>query len=225
MKTIMTTAATCLVLMGGLAAEVADDSAEVVRNDPQIQAVIDEVDALCREQRVPMVGPERAERLAELVREKRPRLVVEAGTAVGYSALWIARELKALGEGHLITMEINPQRAEQAEEYLRKAGLEEFVTVQVGDANELAAEIEGPIDFLFLDHNYPNYYPTFRALEDELSEGAVVVADNAGIGATGMGDYLTFVREKYRSEIEWFDVDLPWAKRDALEITVIEPRE
>jgi hypothetical protein len=36
-----------------------------------------------------------------------------------------------------------------------------------------------------------------------------------------MKDYLDFVRSKYHSRTEWFDLDVPWAKRDAMEITWI----
>jgi predicted O-methyltransferase YrrM len=44
-----------------------------------------------------MAGPEKARRLAELVWQKRPKRVVECGTGIGYSGLWIARDLKASG--------------------------------------------------------------------------------------------------------------------------------
>lgn len=37
-----------------------------------------------------------------------------------------------------------------------------------------------------------------------------------------MKDYLDHVRFKYQSKAEWFDIDLPWGKRDAMEITVIQ---
>ena len=46
------------------------------------------------------------------------------------------------------------------------------------------------------------------------------MADNAGIGAAGMKDYLDRVRSRYESETEWFEIDLPWGKRDAMEVTV-----
>ena len=59
---------------------------------------------------------------AALVRQRRPKRVVECGTAIGYSGLWIARELKALGEGKLITIEIDPNRVHEAEENFRRAG-------------------------------------------------------------------------------------------------------
>ena len=49
------------------------------------------------------------------------------------------------------------------------------------------------------------------------------MADNAGYGASGMADYTKHVRTKYNSHIEWFDINLPWSKRDAIEVTIIEP--
>ncbi len=182
--------------------------------------MIDEVDKACREKTVYMIGPEKAARLAELVRKKKPKLIVECGTALGYSGLWMARELKAIGKGKLITIEINPGRAREAQNNFRRAGLAEVVEVKVGDARKITGQLKGPVDFLFIDCNFGNYHPCFIGIEDELEEGAVIVADNAGVGAAGMADYLKLVRSRYKSRIEWFDLDLPWAKRDAMEITI-----
>jgi predicted O-methyltransferase YrrM len=187
------------------------------------QAVIDEVEKNSIKRRIRLLAPEKARRLAELVRKARPRLVVECGTAIGYSGLWIARELKAAGGGKLITMEIEPALAREAEANFKKAGLADYVTIKVGDARKIVKEIQGPIDFVFLDCNPPNYYPCFLGLEERVRPGAVVVADNAGYGARGMADYTKHVRTKYNSHIEWFDINLPWAKRDAIEVTIIEP--
>jgi len=209
----------CLVLAGGMAAEETAETAAVQSNDPA-QAVIDEVEKSCVQRSVCMIGRRKAERLAELVRQAKPRVVVECGTAIGYSGLWIARELKAAGRGKLVTIEISPQRAREAEANFRKAGLEEYVTVKVGDARKVVKESEGPVDFVFIDCGYSNYYPCLMGIQNKLSGGAVVVADNVGIGARGMEDYLEHVRAKYQSRTEWFDVDLPWAKRDAMEVSI-----
>jgi predicted O-methyltransferase YrrM len=185
------------------------------------EPVIAEVEKLCLAETVYMVGPEKAKRLAELVRAAKPEVVVECGTAAGYSGLWIARELKAAGKGKLITIEIDPQRAKQAEGHFRKAGLEKFVEVRVGDARKLVKEVAGPIDFAFIDCNASNYYPCLEGMKDRLRDGATVVADNAGITEGGMKDYLEYVRKHYESRTEWFDLSLPWAKRDAMEISVV----
>lgn len=190
--------------------------------DQEVQPVVDELDKLCREKTIYMIGPTKAKRLAALVREKKPSVVVECGTAVGYSGLWIARELKAAGRGTLITIELDEQRAKQARAHFEKAGLADVVEVRTGDARQLVREIKQPVDFLFIDCNYSNYHPCFQGIEKHLAPGAVVVADNVGIGASGMKDYLDRVRSKYHSETEWFDIDLPWGKRDAMEITIIK---
>ena len=38
-------------------------------------------------------------------------------------------------------------------------------------------------------------------------------------------DYLNVVCAKLRRRTEWFTIDLPWGKRDAMEITVIKPKK
>ncbi len=187
----------------------------------QVQPVIDQLDKLCRERTIYMIGPEKARRLAELVREKKPQVVVECGTAIGYSGLWIARELKVAGRGKLITIEVDPERAKEARASFAQAGLAEVVEVRVGDARQRVKEIDGPVDFLFIDCNFSNYHPCFAGIEAKLAPGALVVADNVGVGASSMADYLEFIRSKYQSKTEWFDMDLPWGKRDAMEITTI----
>jgi predicted O-methyltransferase YrrM len=191
--------------------------------DGKVQAVIEEMEKDCVRRGIRLLAPQKAQRLAELVRQKKPRVVVECGTAVGYSGLWIARQLKSAGHGRLVTIEIVPELSREAETHLRQAGLADHVTLKVGDARKVVKELKGPIDFVFLDCLPPNYYGCFMGLEDKLSKGAIVVADNAGYGAGGMTDYLKHVRSKYNSHSEWFDIDLPWTKRDAIEVTIIEP--
>jgi len=190
-------------------------------NQDQVQPVIDRVEKACLERTVYMIGRVKAERLAELVRRAKPKVVVECGTALGYSGLWIARELQTAGSGKLITIEISPQRAREAEATFREAGLADIVTVKVGDATKVVHQIKGPVDFVFIDCGYSNYLPCLSGLEDELSKGATIVADNVGIGASGLGDYLKHVQTKYTSRTEWFDIELPWAPRDAMEISVV----
>lgn len=204
------------------AAIAADKPKSPVKLSKKVQTVIERVERQCRERPVYMIGPEKAKRLAELVRQKKPRLVVECGTALGYSGLWIASQLDANGAGKLVTIEIEPSRSREAKQNFAEAGLADYVEAKVGNAREVVREIDGPIDFVFIDCGYSNYLPCLTGLEDELADGAIIVADNVGIGASGMKDYLDHVRKKYRSRTEWFELDLPWAKRDAMEVSVVD---
>ena len=191
--------------------------------DERIQTVIDEVEKECFKgpNYVYTIGPEKAKRLAELVRQAKPNVVVECGTAIGYSGLWIARELKALGKGKLITIEIDPKTAEKAQANFNKAGLDKIITLKLGDARQLVKELPGPIDFVFLDCDAPNYMPCLEGLEGKLSDNAVIVADNTGVSAGQAEKYLAHVRSRYDSHAEWFDTTLPWTKRDAMEVTYV----
>jgi predicted O-methyltransferase YrrM len=214
-------AACLLMAVRAAAAEPADK--ERAEADGRVQAVIEEVEKTSIERRIRLLAPEKAVRLAELVRQAQPGVVVECGTAIGYSGLWIARELRAAGRGRLITIEINARLSREAEANFQKAGLAEYVTLKVGDARKVVKEIEGPIDFVLLDCGPSNYHACFLGLEEKLRKGAVVMADNAGYGAGGMRQYLEHVRSTYQSHTEWFEIDLPWAKRDAIEVTIIAP--
>jgi predicted O-methyltransferase YrrM len=185
----------------------------------ELLEIIREVDAECRRQSIPMLGPQKAARLRELVHEVRPGLAVEVGTAIGYSGLWLAGTLRDLGQGRLITLDMDPDRAAQAAGYFQRAGLQGLISQVVGDARLRSAEIPGPIDLLFLDGGFENYYPCLTACRDQLRDGALLVADNAGIGAQEMADYLEYVRSRFPSRTEWFDTDLPWNPRDAMEIS------
>ncbi|MCZ6678145.1 MAG: CmcI family methyltransferase, partial [Candidatus Poribacteria bacterium] len=169
--------------------------------------VLQDVDRRCREQHIPMLGHEKAEFLAELVENAQPSLIVECGTAIGYSGLWMIAKLKAVGKGRLITVEINTDHAHAARENFARAGLSNLVDSRIGDATEVLKTVHEPVDFLLLDNNYSNYFPCFQAIETRLTDGAVVVADNVGIGAAGMADYLDHVRSHYDSRTHWFDTD------------------
>jgi predicted O-methyltransferase YrrM len=185
----------------------------------QIADVIAEVDAECRLRDVRMLGPQKASRLAELIREVRPSLVVEVGTAIGYSGLWIANMLRELGRGRLITFELEPDRAAEAAQNFKRADLDNLITQHVGDARQEIRGVVGPVDLLFLDGGFGNYYPCLMNVKEQLSPNALLVADNAGIGAAEMADYLEYVRRHYDSHTEWFETDLSWNPKDAMEVS------
>jgi predicted O-methyltransferase YrrM len=190
----------------------------------RIERVIREVERACLERTIYMIGPEKARFLRELLMTKKPEFAVECGTAIGYSGLHILAALSRLGRGKLLTVELRPSRAAEAKDNFRRAGAGDRVEVLTGDAAEMLRSVSSPVDFLFLDNEFGNYYRSFRAIEPRLSEGALMLADNAGIGGGDMDGYLSHVRARFRSERRWFDTSLPWAERDAMEITEYRSR-
>jgi caffeoyl-CoA O-methyltransferase len=167
-----------------------------------------------------MLGPEKARFLRNLVMSAKPRFVVECGTAIGYSGLHIADALHKTGHGQLITIEIDHNRAMEAENNFLRAGLQDLIDVRIGDAAVMLKEVHEAVDFLFLDNSFGNYYACLQSILDRLADGTTIVADNVGVGAASMADYLTYIRSHFESSTHWFDLDLPWASRDAMEVSI-----
>ena len=184
--------------------------------------VLQSVEASCRERHIPMLGPEKAKFLKQIVREVQPNIMIECGTAIGYSGLWIAHALQTIGTGKLITIEIDPERASEAQSNFTQAGVNHLVDSRIGDARNVLNDIDVAVDLLLLDNDFQNYFPCFQAIEPQLTNEATLVADNVGIGADSMKDYLDYTRSRYQTELHWFEIDLPWVNRDAVEIAVYQ---
>ena len=73
-----------------------------------------------------MLGPEKAEFLATLVENPYPPLIVECGTAIGYSGLCLLQVLSVTGNGWSITIEMEVDHAHEAQEQFVDAGLSKF---------------------------------------------------------------------------------------------------
>jgi predicted O-methyltransferase YrrM len=102
--------------------------------------------------------------------------ILEIGTAVGYSTIWLAGALPA--GGTMFTMDMNPDRAREARDNLASAGLADRVMVMVGDAQLLLAKVAGPFDLIFQDGDKQLYSPMLDRLADLLRPGGVLVTDN-----------------------------------------------
>ncbi len=112
--------------------------------------------------------------LTEAIRAKR---VVEIGTSTGESGVWFALGLRSTG-GKLLTHEVDPGRAKIAEENFKKAGVDDLVTVIVGNAHETVKQHKEPIDILFLDADKQGYIDYLDKLLPLVRPGGLVIAHN-----------------------------------------------
>ncbi len=118
---------------------------------------------------------------------------VEVGSASGFGAINMGIAFERTG-GHLWTLDINPAAVKETRENLEKVGLEKVVTCVEGDALKTLPNLEGPIDFVFIDARKQDYFKYLKILEPKLKPGAVVVADNVIQSARAMRDYLDYVQ-------------------------------
>lgn len=135
-----------------------------------------EISRSARSRNIPICLPETLALLRVLVRIRKPLRILEAGTAVGHSAAVMA--LAQPATGIVDTMEIDPRMAGEAEENLRRLGLDQRVRVLEGDASDIMQCLTTPYDLIFLDAakgQYPEYLKEARRL---LSPDGVLVSDN-----------------------------------------------
>jgi predicted O-methyltransferase YrrM/uncharacterized damage-inducible protein DinB len=126
------------------------------------------------------VAPAQGRLLQVIARTIGARRILEIGTLAGYSAIWLARALPA--GGRLVTLELDPARAEIARGNLAFAGLSQQVEVVTGRAvDSLDAMItrgEAPYDLIFIDadkESCPQYLERAVALS---RTGTLILVDN-----------------------------------------------
>jgi predicted O-methyltransferase YrrM len=123
-----------------------------------------------------VLEPDTAELLAWLVRATGARRVLEVGTSIGYSTLWLADAAEDVG-GTLVSVEIDAERSEQARANLRRAGLDADLRVQDA-ADALRASADGVWDLVFLDAERPAYAGYWPDVLRALRPGGVLAVDN-----------------------------------------------
>jgi caffeoyl-CoA O-methyltransferase len=169
--------------------------------------VLLEMEAVADPEGIPILNRDSGRMLAILA--SRRRRIVEVGTAIGYSTLWMA--LALADDGTIVTIDPDQERTERARGYWRAAGVpDERITVVSAPALEAFAadtpELAGPFDLVFIDALKDEYSEYVRALRPRLERGALIVADNvlwsgrtSGTRPARDGDGTVALREFCRS--------------------------
>ena len=152
---------------------------------PASDAVLLRIEDDARVQGVPIVGRRTAALIQVLVRVARPDVIVELGTATGYSGIWL---LRGWPDARLITYEVDGDRAAQARRNLAEAGLAERADVRVGNAVEGLESLEpGSAGVIFNDllnglRDLERVERCYRSALRALRPGGLLLADNALAG-------------------------------------------
>ena len=128
------------------------------------------------ERGLPLVDAEVGVLLQVLATSIRAERILEIGTAIGYSGIWLANALPP--GGMLFTIEKDPHRATEAKTNFARAGLADRVSVMVGDAALKVLKVAGPFDLIFQDGAKPLYNTLLDKLVALLRPGGVLVTDN-----------------------------------------------
>ncbi|WP_277301222.1 O-methyltransferase [Veillonella montpellierensis] len=138
-----------------------------ILNEQRVYAVVNAVPIL-RESEIHL--------FEEIISLYRPTSVLEIGTAIGYSTLLIASNMKSCG--HITSIELDVTRHKMAQYYVNQSPYKDKITLLQGDATDVLHTIEGLYDLVFLDGPKGQYLRQLECIMPHLSENAVILADN-----------------------------------------------
>jgi len=183
------------------------------------EAVLGEIEKMGERNFIPIIGPEKGRILDDVIRDSEPRVVLEVGTLIGYSAIRIGRLLPIRGK--LICIEKNAHHAEMAKMNIERAGLSSKIEIIVDDAKHAIPSLRESFDVVFLDAEKSEYFTYLKLVERNLKKGSVIVADNAGVFAREMAKYLSYVRGsgRYRSDYHESTLEFNPNVKDGVEVS------
>eukprot|EP01062_Namystynia_karyoxenos_P026834 TRINITY_DN20729_c0_g1_i1.p1 TRINITY_DN20729_c0_g1~~TRINITY_DN20729_c0_g1_i1.p1 ORF type:complete len:388 (+),score=50.83 TRINITY_DN20729_c0_g1_i1:75-1238(+) len=194
-----------------------------VRPSSPVQLIDILDDRVPAESRSMLLTIKRREYLQQLVREHRPRVLLDLGSFhCAYSA--IAAAIAGMGRTFVVTVERNAEYASWAKRCVEMVGLQHEIRVCPVDSGVLLSEQGGlgrtKFDFVFMDHGPPNFQRDVEGLleANRFNSGAVLVSqvtiDDTFRGAqpdpdavpldivgTTVADYMTWMQRHPRFKV------------------------
>jgi predicted O-methyltransferase YrrM len=160
--------------------EAVDRYTESLRADPD--PVLADMEQHAARERIPIVVPQTGALLHVLALACGAARIVEVGTAIGVSTLYLARALPPGGQ--MVSFEIDEQRHAAARRYLARAGVSDRTDLRLQDAREGLAGLDGQFDMAFIDGVKAQYSDYFEELLPLLRVGGLLVVDNVLMGGS-----------------------------------------
>jgi predicted O-methyltransferase YrrM len=144
--------------------------------------VLTEMEAHAERDGIPIVVPATGQLLQVLALATRARQIVEVGTAIGVSTLYLARALPAGGK--VVSFEIDQRRHDSARKYLERAGVLDRTDLRLQDAREGLASEDRKYDMAFIDGVKAQYGDYFDVLLPLVRTGGLLAVDNVLMSGT-----------------------------------------
>jgi predicted O-methyltransferase YrrM len=137
---------------------------------------LEQMERYATAEKVPIIRKETQSLLRFLVSLKRPKTILEVGTAIGFSALFMSEY--APFDCHITTIDKYEKWIKIAKENFHKQGQEGRITLLEGDAADLLGQLSGTFDLIFLDAAKGQYIHFLPELLRLLPEGGLLISDN-----------------------------------------------
>ena len=134
-----------------------------------------EMEQYAQAHHVPIMQLSGIEALSQILRIQNPKAILEIGTAIGYSAIRMA---KALPNTSIVTIERDTNRVEVAKQFIARSNVESQITVIEGDALEVEIDKNSTFDAVFIDAAKGQYMKFFEKYSPLVPSGGVLYIDN-----------------------------------------------
>ncbi len=139
------------------------------------------------EEHIPIIMDDTLEVVDKILKETKPKKILEIGTAVGYSAMCFSKYLQE--DGIIDTIERDKERIAEAKVNIEKVGVAEKINILEGDAVEILPTLTGKYDMIFIDAAKGKYPFFLKEALRMLEKNGVILADNILYKGYVMSDY------------------------------------
>lgn len=168
---------------------------QYIRNTiPKTEGILKEMEDFAFKHHVPIVHPEVARLITVVAEMVSPSNILEIGTAIGYSAILLSQTLEPGGK--IITIDRYEKMIKMARQNIKKANLEDTITIIEGDATQILPNLEGQYDFIFIDAAKGKYLEFLPHCLRLAKAGGVIVSDNVLYKGMIASDELVVKRKK-----------------------------
>ena len=199
--------------------------------------ILAEIEETAKMDSLPSIGPIKGKIVEGVIKEHKPKKVLEIGTLHGYSAILIANTVSNFSYGSkdldtdtqynkpiVISVEKDEKLATIARKNVKNSGLSKLIQVINGDAIRVVPSLKVKFNMIFLDAAKNEYQRYLQLVEEYglLEKRAVIVADNVILFEDEMKDYLDYVRHsgKYLSHTTETSLEFTKNVTDALEVSI-----
>ncbi len=148
----------------------------------------------------PCVGLHTGKLLSLLIRLIDAKKVLEFGTCIGYSAIWIGEALRSTG-GKLISVEYDKNLYKEAKINIEKAGLASVIELIHGDVSYVVKELEGNFDVILQDSSKPLYPDMLDKCIELTRKNGLIIADDTLFKPMGIAERFSEPMDRYNKMV------------------------